>query len=192
MCFFRVSPLLAQAGSGKDYRNFPIIVTVQFHGLALPFHDMKSNFSNIGLGLGTEVSLNGNHDWAQQFSVVWYRNKAIGNGLFLYTQSTWRPTIVSNSYTELKAGAGYLISFRPVKSYKQVNGDWIPVGRKGKGLFAVPVGISSGYNNYSSDAYLSPFVSYQFLIVKDYNNSMPIVPETLIQVGTRIHPNYEY
>lgn len=173
--------------AAKEYRNFPVVVTLQFHSLALPFRDVKTNFSNMGIGLGTEVSLNGKHNWAQQFSLVWYRNRAAGNGLLFYTQSAWRPTLASNVYTEIKAGAGYLYAFRPVASYRQANGDWMPVGRRGKGLLALPAGISLGYNDYSPGAYFSPFASYQFLLAKGYNKSIPLVPETLVQMGSRIH-----
>lgn len=185
--YFLLTSLSAQADAIREYRNFPVVVTVQFHSLSLPFRDIKTNFSNIGIGLGTEVSHNGKHNWAQQFSLVWYRNKAIGNGLLFYTQSAWRPTITSNVYTEIKAGAGYLFSFRPLGSYRQEDGEWVSAGHKGKGMFTVPVGISLGYDNYSSDTYFSPFASYQFLLAKGYSKSIPLVPETLIQAGSRIH-----
>lgn len=182
--------LSAQSNTSKSYRNFPIIVTVQFHNLSLPFQDLGSNFSNVGIGLGTEVSLNGKHNWAQQFSIIWYRNKFVGNGLLLYSQSVWRPTLVGNAYGELKAGAGYLHAFRPSESYRQINGNWISVGHKGKGMFALPMGVSLGYDNYSTSSYVSPFASYQLLLVKNYNQSIPLVPMTLVQVGSRVHPKY--
>ncbi len=150
---------------------------------------MKSNFSNIGIGIGTEVSHNGNHNWVQQFNLVWYRNKNVGNGLFLYSQAVWRPTITNNFYTELKLGAGYMLTSRPTQSFKQENDTWVPVGKKGKALFAIPVGVSIGHNNYSEKTYVSPFASYQFIVLKGYNKSIPIVPETLLQVGSRVHFN---
>lgn len=177
----------AQTAKPKNYRNYPIVVTLQFHSLALPFRDIKSNFSNMGIGLGTEVSHNGKHNWAQQVSGVWYRNKAAGNGLLFYTQTAWRPTITQGIYSEVKAGIGYLYSFRPVESFKPVNGNWVSVGHKGKGMLALPVGLSIGYNKYSSGTYFSPFVSYQCMLVHKYNKSIPLVPETLIQMGSRIH-----
>ena len=179
--------LQAQSDPTKDYRNFPIVLTLQFHCFTLPFQDMKSNFSNIGIGVGTEVSYNGKQSGVQQVSAVWYHNKAMGNGLLFYTQAVWRPTLGSDVYTEAKAGIGYLFSFRPTESFKSVNGKWTSVGHKGKGMLTIPVGISVGKNMYSTDTYASPFVSYQFLLAKGYNKSIPLVPETLIQVGTRIH-----
>lgn len=179
--------LQAQPDANPPYRNFPIVITLQFHSLSLPFRDFKSNFSNIGLGIGTEVGFNQKHTWVQQVSAVWYRNKAVGNGLLFYTQTAWRPGLGSGVFTEIKTGVGYLYAFRPVAALKQVNGSWETVGRKGKGLLAVPTGVSLGYQGSSATAFLfSPFVSYQFLILKGYNKSIPIVPETLFQVGSRM------
>ncbi len=172
----------------KTYTNFPIIITLNFHAFALPFRDIKANFSNIGIGVGTEVSFTGSSSTGvQQVQAIWYHNKAMGNGLLLQTQSVWRPDFNSNAFGEIKGGVGYLYSFRPSESYQQVNGKWISVGRKGKGMLAIPVGISAGINSRSTNAYMSNFISYQFLLVKNYNKSIPIVPETLIQAGSAIH-----
>lgn len=179
--------LHAQSDSQNRYRNFPIIVMVQFHNLSMPFKDLKSNFSNIGFGLGTELSYNGKSNWVQQFNVTWHHNKTVGNGIFLYSQAAWRPNISNGVYSEVKAGAGYLYSFRPVTSYKQSKGVWESAANKGKGMLAVPVGISLGYQSYSDKTYISQFISYQFLLISGYNQSIPLVPETLIQVGSRIH-----
>jgi hypothetical protein len=175
------------AQSDEPYRNFPIVVSLQFHSLSVPFRNIKSNFSNIGLGVGTEVSLNDSNNWVQQVTFSWYHNKAVGNGLMFYTQATWRPTIGSNVYSELKAGAGYQYSFRPVESFKQVNGDWVSVGRKGKGMLMLPVGISVGSDFYTSTLNLSPFLNYQILLAMGYNKSVPAIPETQVQVGSRMH-----
>ena len=179
--------LFAQTDTQKDYRNFPIIVMVQFHNLSMPFKDMKSNLSNIGFGLGTELSYNGKSNWVQQFSATWHHNKTVGNGVLLYSQAAWRPNITSGVYTELKAGAGYMYAFRPVESYKQNNGAWEKMGNKGKGMFTLPVGISVGYQSHTDKTYISPVITYQFLLISGYNQSIPLVPETLIQVGSRIH-----
>src|SRR5689334_19200956 len=171
----------------RAYRNFPIIISIQFHSLALPFKDVKSNFSNVGFGLGTEVSFNGKRDWVQQFSIALNRNQNVGNGLLFSTQTVWRPTITDHFYGEIKAGVGYNYCYRPVESYRPANGQWVSVGNKGKGMFALLGGVSAGYDNYSSSTYLSPFVSYQLMVLKGYNKSIPIVPETMLQVGSRVH-----
>ena len=171
------------------HRDFPLVLSVQFHSLSLPFRHIGSNFKNIGIGVGTEVSLNGKDNWVQQFQLVWFHNKTVGNGILMYTQTAWRPGIGSNGFTEIKAGLGYMHEFRPVESYKKVNGEWVPQGRKGKGMLAIPLGISAGYRQYATSTYVAPFVTYQFLVLNNYSQSIPIVPQTLIQVGARIHTN---
>jgi len=186
LLFCSLVPTRAQTEPGSHYRNFPLIVTLQFHALSLPFRDLKANFQNVGIGIGTEISYNGKNNWAQQFSLAWWGNRAIGNGLLLYSQVVWRPGASPGIFGELKAGAGYLYSFRP-NAYEQVNGVWKPAGRKGKGMLALPVGVSLGYDSYAKNAYVSPFVAYQFMLVKGYNDSVPLVPQTLIQAGVRIH-----
>ena len=189
-----IACLLALSAAGqsetpKTYTNFPIIVTLQFHALSLPFRNLKSNFRNIGIGLGTEVSHNGEQNWVTQFGVLWYRNKHVGNGLMPHIQTAWRPTLAGDAYTEIKAGVGYLISSRPAPAWKQVNGVWQPSGHKGKGMFTIPIGVSAGVNTWSGNTLVAPFVTYQFLLVTGYSTSIPIVPQTLIQTGVRVHPN---
>lgn len=181
-----IAPVKAQEVE-KGYRNFPIIVMLQFHNLSMPFKDMKSNFSNVGFGIGTEVSYNGKSNWVQQIHATWHRNKHVGNGILLYSQAAWRPNFTNGFYGEVKAGAGYMYAFRPVESFRQNDGVWESVGHKGKGMLAIPLGISMGYQPHSSKTYVSPFISYQFLLISGYNQSVPLVPETLLQVGSRIH-----
>lgn len=179
--------LNAQQKFPKNYRNFPLVVSVQFHSLSFPLKDLKSNFSNVGFGLGSEIALGSGHNWAQQFQAVWYRNRQAGDGVIVYTQFAWRPTIVSHIYTELKGGFGLTYNFRPVESFKEINGQWVSVGNKGKWLFTVPVGVSVGYNHFSQKTYIAPFMSYQVLVNTHYAKSVPIITNSLIQVGTRIH-----
>jgi hypothetical protein len=166
--------------------NLPIIISLQFHSLALPFKHLGGNFKNIGIGLGTEIKLNERGNAVQQLSAVWYHNKAVGNGILLYTQSAWRPGAEQQVFGEAKAGLGYTYAFRPTPSYKMDNGKWVSVGHKGKGMLTIPIGLSAGYNTNSSGTSLSPFISYQFLLLSGYNKSVPLIPETLIQMGSRV------
>lgn len=171
----------------KDFRNFPLVLSLQFHSLSMPFKNLKSNFRNVGIGIGTEVSHNSRNNWVQQFNLVWYRNKAVGNGFLLSTQTAWRPYLIGSVYGEMKAGIGYLIAGRPGKSYIQKDGVWTSVGQKGKGMLAIPVGLGFGYHSYSSQTFVSPFASYQMMLVKGYNQSVPMVMQSFVQVGSRVH-----
>ena len=176
-----------QTENRKDYRNFPLTISLQFHAFSMPFKNFKTNLQNIGIGIGTEVSHSSKHDWIQEFSLIWVRNKSMGNGLFFLTQTAWRPYIGNPVFGEIKAGLGYHIAFRPTDSFIQKDGEWISAGKKGKGMLAIPIGLGVGIHDYSEETYTSPFVNYQFLLLKGFNKTIPLVPETLIQVGTRTH-----
>jgi hypothetical protein len=191
MVFLLVFVASAQTETPRTYTNFPIIVTIQFHALSLPFRNLKSNFKNVGFGIATEVSHNGEQNWVTQLGVVWYRNRNVGNGLMPHIQTVWRPTLAGDVFTEVKAGVGYLISSRPSTSWKQVNGEWQTAGHKGKGMFTIPIGVSLGVNTWAGNTQVSPFATYQFMLVTGYNSSVPLVPQTLFQSGTRIHVNHE-
>lgn len=186
--FLFVQLMRSQSESRAGFRNFPVVISIQFHSLAMPFRDLKSNFRNIGVGIGTEVSLSGSNNWVQQFNVIWFRNRNAGNGLLFNTQVSWRPYLIANSYGELKAGAGYQLAFRPTESFIEKNGKWTSAGKKGKGMLAVLAGLSLGYHEYSEEVYSAPFVSYQAIFLKNYSKSIPFMPETLIQSGLSIHP----
>jgi hypothetical protein len=178
----------AQDSTPKDYRNFPLTVTLQFQSFSLPFKNMGANFKNMGIGLGTEISHGGDsHDWVQEFSVFWIRNKNMGNGIYLMTQTAWRPYLGDPVFGELKAGIGYKLAFRPSESFVQKNGEWISVGKKGKGMLAIPIGVGLGIHNYSEGVYTSPFVNYQAVFLTGFNQDIPVVPETIFQFGTRTH-----
>ena len=176
MFFWLLLPAFSFAQSevaDTDYRNFPIIVSLQFHNFALPFHDLGSNFMHVGISLGTEVSFNGKQNWVQQFQAGYYLNKEMGNGFFTYTQTVFRPTVFSNFYPEIKAGIGWQRTFHPVDAYKFEDGSYVPTPG-GKSQLIVPLGVSVGYNKYSEQTYLSPFVSFQVVPSLFYNDGIPL------------------
>ncbi|MEL7425507.1 MAG: hypothetical protein AAFN81_21130 [Bacteroidota bacterium] len=167
-------------------QSWPIVVTVQFHAFSVPFRHFKSNFKNIGLGIGTELNYGSNSNFHQRFELIWYRNQAIGNGLLFQSQAIWRPTIGNDAFTEVKLGAGYLLSKRPVDSFQLQQGEWKRVGKRGKGIFCVPLGFGIGYKLTASNYQISPIVGYQAMALLKYNRSLPLVPETLLSTGLLI------
>lgn len=179
-------PELNGQNDGRSHQNFPLVISLEFHALSLPFKNLKSNLSNIGIGIGTELYYGNNPATAQRFSITWYRNKAVGNGLFLYSQFIWRPRLVNDAFGEMKAGLGYLISQRPAPSYAQKNGEWVSVGKKGNAMWTVPIGLGLGSYHQLDDRQLASYLSYQFLAVTNFSQSIPVIPETLLQVGTII------
>jgi hypothetical protein len=172
--------------SEKDYRNFPLIVSIQFQNFALPLKDLGSNFSNVGFAIGTEVSLNGKQNWAQQFQAGYYFNRDAGNGFFTYTQTVYRPTLFNDFYAEVKFGLGWQRVFHAVDAYVYENGNYVSTAG-GKSQLIVPLGISLGYNDYKQNTYAAPFISYQVIPALFYNDGIPLNFYSLFQVGTRIH-----
>lgn len=174
----------AQEKSGRDLR-FPLIVSIQFHGFSLPFRDVGYNFRNIGISVGTEVGLNRKENLLQQFSIGWHVNRTMGNNLLLHTQVAWRSHTETGFYSDLKAGIGYAWYRRPVESFRVTPEGWASAGKKGKGMLAIPLSIAAGYNQYAQG--YSPFAAYTFAVMGSYNESVPIVPATYLQVGSRIY-----
>jgi len=183
-----IIPVCGVSQDTQDYRNFPVVITIQFQSFSMPFQNLKGHFRNVGIGIGTEVSHNGGHDWVQHFDLIWFRNKTMGNGLLLTTQSGWRPYISNPLYSAIKLGVAYFHSFRTDDSFQQKNGEWINVGKKGKGIFAIPTGIALGYHDYREAGYVSPFLGYQFMLTTNYAKSLPVTPWSIIQVGSSYNP----
>ncbi|MDX1905438.1 MAG: hypothetical protein SF053_00280 [Bacteroidia bacterium] len=186
-----ISYCMLASGYAQSQRRYPmpLMVTVQFHSLTLPFHDLSGNFANMGLGLGTEVGYQAQHTLVQQFQVAWFHNKAAGNGLMAFTQTAWRPVTGSPVYGEVALGAGCLLASRPSTTWQQVNGEWTAKGHAGKAMLVIPLGISAGYDSRRADAMFAPYISYQMMLAVGYNPSVPVVPQTLIQAGSRIYFN---
>lgn len=179
----------AQKGTGRlyEYRNFPLVVGIQFHSISKPFKNLKQNFANVGFTLGTEIALGSKHNWAQSFQLGWYHNKTTGNGFMVYTQSVYRPYLLGNSFAEVKAGVGWMHSAHPVSTQTFTKGNWTVTGKTGKGMLMIPVGVSLGYNAYSNGTYVAPSISYQAFVSGPFNKGIPVMLNTVIQAGTRIH-----
>jgi hypothetical protein len=188
-CSFLTIATFSQEKTGKDFRNFPIVLTLQFHSLTMPFKDFGSHFKNMGFGIGTEVSHNGHHDWVQQFGIIRYRNKALGNGWLFSTTTAWRPYIGKPAYGEVRLGIGYQLASKPSANWVQKDGKWTTAGKKGKGMLVIPAGIGLGYHDYTEDkTFVSPMLGYQVNFLKGYSKDLPWVPQTLIQMGGTVYP----
>lgn len=182
-------PAFAQAAapsSERPIRNWPLMVSLQFHSVSMPFRDLKSTFSNVGISLGTEVNYNRRGNLVQQFQIGFFRNANAGDGLFATTQAAYRPHF-GPVFTEIKAGLGYNLAFHPNTTLVFKNGEWQPGNQSGKGLLMVPLGISVGYQATRARPTFEPFVSYQFVVLQGYNPDVPLLPNQLIQIGSRIH-----
>jgi hypothetical protein len=166
--------------------DFPVTLTIHFPALAMPFRNAGLNFRNIGVGIGTEVTLNHSSTWVQQFQIAWLRNRQTGNGLLAYTQLAWRPEIGDNGFTEIKAGIGYQYAFTAAPALHSKGGEWQSARHRGKGMLALPVGVAFGYHYVEGANRYTPFAGYQFMLLTRYNTTVPLIPQTIIQTGLSI------
>jgi hypothetical protein len=178
---------MAQPGTWQKVKaaRLPLIASVDFQNFNLPLQDVKSHFTHPGVSLGTEINLHPGSKWIQQLHAAFARNKAMGNAVYLYTQTAFRYRIYRPWRSEVKLGAGWQRNFHPVDAYKFKNGEWIKV-QGGKSLLIVPVGISVFYKR-SETASLVPFLSYQLLPTFFYDDVLPLSFYDLFQAGARFH-----
>lgn len=180
-CFFLAVTCFGQSSKQNDW---PIILSLDFHALSLPFKKIGSNFKNVGIGIGTQLSYNDEETWVQRFQAIYYLNRNVGNGLMIHSQLVRVQKISDNEFGEIKIGVGYLYAFRPNTAWEQTNGEWKQKGKKGKSMFVLPIGLGVASTFGTHDQY--HYTSYQALFLTGYNESIPLVPESLIEFGTLI------
>lgn len=167
-------------------RKWPLTVAIQLHTVAMPLNDVRTTWSNAGLGLGTEYVYNRRGNLIQLFQAGYYHNRYAGDGLFAHTQFGYRPHI-GPFVGEFKGGLGWLYAFNAQPTQVWRNGEWQTTARSGKSMAMVPVGVSLGYENCRRRVSLVPFVGYQFMMAVGYNPGVPVVPNQLFQLGSRIY-----
>lgn len=188
LLFMSFLPVNAQGVEGAQgvYRDFPLMITIKFQNFAMPFQDLKGNFRNIGIGLGTEVSWNEGSNWVQQFNLMWFFNRGSGNGWSLYSQMVWRPSLIGDLHGGLKGGVGYTRIYKPNPSFSFRNADWEP-GKRSKGMLSIPIGLHLAWLELSPDTYHSPYLSYDLFLHKGFNADVPVIPNTVLEMGDAIY-----
>lgn len=169
-----------------SYENFPLMLSVKFQNLALPFQDLKTNFKNIGVGLATEVSWGGSKSLVQQFNVMWVFNNASGNTLTFYSQAVYRPSLTGALHGGVKGGISYTFMFKPNPSLAFNGKEWVK-GPSAKGMFGIPAGVHLSWQEPNRSAYSAPYVSYDLFLHSGFNRDVPVLPHTVLEIGNAIH-----
>lgn len=176
------SPISAQEVF-QERGNFPITLSIQFQSFGLPFKNLKHNFKNLGIGLGTEFKWGGQGATVQQFKLVRYFNQTMGNGWLASTHFAWRPIPEEVFQPEINLGLAWHYVSRPSTSYIQKGGSWISQGKKGKGMLSVPIGLGLGY--LAEESAWNPYINYQLLLSAGYSETIPVVPYNFMEIGFR-------
>lgn len=159
-----------------------LTASVQFHSLGLPFQQMGGNFKNLGLNVGARFGWNDKGSLVQDLQLSWLSNRNVGNSWTLHTQLGWQPRLFNAVRFGPHLGLGYSWLQHPVTSFVQEDGEWVAQGQRGKGVLSVPVGLSLRL----AKGWVQPFVAYQMLLYSDYNQGVPILPNTMLQIGSQI------
>lgn len=187
LILFITSGLAAQQLDGsREYRKFPLITGAQFQNFAMPFRDMGSNFRHPGFFAGSEIPWNKKKTLFQNGIIGAYRNREMGNGVYIHSQFSYRPRLSEKVFGEVKAGVGYLYVFHPVQAYRFEDGRWKEVNG-GKSQLTLPVEIAVGYTFTSPAGLFSPFISWQVSPALFYNKTLPLNIYTNFLVGIRTH-----
>ncbi|OIN60748.1 hypothetical protein BLX24_01195 [Arsenicibacter rosenii] len=180
-----VLPGMGQPQPQGTLKNWPLTIQAGFHVLAMPLQQLDGAFANPGLSLGTELKIGRKGTFVQSVQAGFYRNLYAGDGAFVWTQTGWQPH-VGPVYLGLKAGLGWQYSFHPNKTLAFEGGEWRGSNSAGKGMLCIPLGATLGLNYTKA---IAPFIGYQFIVLTNYNPSVPLVPTQQLQAGLRIQLN---
>jgi hypothetical protein len=169
--------------------KLPIIASVNFQTIATPFHNLQNNFRNLGIKIGTEIAYNNKSNVLQSFNMGYYRNHLNGDGLYINSEFIYRPKIYKSIRMEFKLGPGLADIFLPTQPYKpDGNGNWYKANNYGTLALQVHGSIGIWYESLIlNNIRLSPFLQYEIIGIADYNESIPVLPTTAINVGSRIN-----
>jgi hypothetical protein len=169
--------------------KLPIIVSANFQTIATPFHNLKNNFRNLGIKIGTEISYNKKRNILQSFNIGYYRNRLNGDGLYINSEFIYRPKIYKPIRMEIKLGPGLADVFLPTQPYEpDGNGNWRKATNYGKLALQVHGSIGIWYQSIAINKIrISPFLQYEIVGIIGYNKSIPVLPTTMINIGCRIN-----
>lgn len=167
--------------------TYSIKFTLQ--GYNIPFKNKNFSLKNIGGALGVDYSYNSSQTVFQTFTLGLFHNKEHGNNYYLNTQVTYRPVVFSRLEPGISIGIGRILSFSHKSNpyYKLEPGGWTKTHKQSTGRWQVPIALNAGYNiTGPNGSRITPFIGYEGAAIIKYNNAFPVLPYTLISVGSRI------
>lgn len=168
--------------------------TLTFQGYSMPFKHLGDNFKNIGGSVGVAYAYNRSQALSQRVAVGFLSHREHGNGFYLNTQFCYQPVLFSALVPSLAIGIGHLFSFANGHNpyYSNTNGAWGKSSKQSQSHWQVPVSIGIGYKiKTAGGAIITPTVGYEAAAILNYNSAFPILPYSLITVGSKITlPNH--
>ena len=171
------------------FENRPITVTIFNHSIGVPFKDYFKKPLNIGIAIGTEFTYrqqtyNSTH---QSLQIGWYHHKNLGSGFLFKSDLIQRFNSSNNIWGEVSISAGYFHTFS-ISDVYQLNekGNYQKTADTGSPAFLFGGGFGGGFQINTANQFTTrPFIKYEALLETPYTSFIPIMPHTLLEIGSR-------
>lgn len=164
-------------------------VKFTLQGYNIPFKNKNFSLKNMGAALGVDYSYNASGSLFQTLSLGMFHNKEHGNNYYVNTQVTYRSLVLSRMEPGISLGIGRILSYAnksyPYHDFK--DGSWSKSRVQSISRWQVPFSLNLGYNIGGPNGNtITPFIDYESAAIINYNSAFPVLPYTLLGVGSRI------
>lgn len=184
------SVLLTLHVSAQPVRRITYSARLAFQAYGLPLQNLRQSFRNIGGSVGVDYAYNPARTLHQSFTLGFQGHTEHEHSFYLHTQLAYRPRVLKRVEPAIAIGVGRLLSFANPKNpyYEAGEGGWQKSGRQGQGHWFVPLTASLGYRlRPAAGTVLTPFVGYEVSPIIGYNAAFPVLPYSLVTLGTRLN-----
>lgn len=162
-------------------------LSIDFQGFDLPLSKLKNYSNNPGFSVGLLYDWNQKKSLQQILRLGALSNRYHGNTWYAYSalQRNFFPSKAISLAPNI--GLGYMIAGTGISAYQQnADGLWGKTSA-GKGLMFATVGASLSVTAVTTQRLtLQPFIAYQLPVMIGYNPQLPVLPFSLISIGSTI------
>lgn len=162
-------------------------VKLVLQGFSLPVSGIKAYWHSKGASLGVAYDWNHRGSLQQILTVGSLFSRYHGNTQFISTAFQFNPLHGKHIIAGISLGAGYMYTGTSKGGWLQEsNGEWKNTSNK-LGLLYVPASVQVGVKTYENDKFIvTPTLSYQLNAVLNYSPPMPVLPQSLFAIGSKI------
>ncbi|MEM1326370.1 MAG: hypothetical protein AAGI23_10470 [Bacteroidota bacterium] len=176
--------------SQSDFLRQPAFnISLVHHTVGIPFKDFFKKPLNLGLSFSVDFPYTDRQ--FQRLEVGWYKHKNFASALWVKTDYVRRFQDSEGLFADVRGGIGFIRDFNALDSYELTSeGVYQLKKRHGKSGLIGGLGVAGGYSFEPAEAtQLSPFLDYQGFIQFPYLNIAPVLPHSLLSIGTRFQKN---
>ncbi len=190
LAFFFCSCTTLQAQENKAsplLTRLTFSVNLVLQGFSLPVSGVKAYWRSKGVSLGIAYDWNHKGSLQQVITLGSVFSRYHGSSQFISTAFQFNPLHGKNIWAGLSLGAGYMYTGSSTGGWLQEsNGEWNNTSNKA-GLLYVPATLQVGVKAYENNTFIiTPTLSYQLNAVINYSPAMPLLPQSLFSVGSKI------